>query len=73
MEAEREKRAEITNSEGFRQARINESEGERLPRLISEVSRQKGLMKHEEKQEIELLRMLLLMESKLLKPCKEQR
>ena len=51
MEAEREKRAEITNSEGFRQARINESEGERTSQvLISEANRQKGLMKHKEKQ-----------------------
>src|SRR5690625_7206072 len=41
MAAEREKRAEITNSEGMRQARINESEGEkRSQELISEAERQ---------------------------------
>ncbi|MGF1671764.1 MAG: SPFH domain-containing protein [Balneolaceae bacterium] len=44
MEAEREKRAEITNSEGFRQARINESEGEQKYQiLVSEAQRQRRI------------------------------
>jgi regulator of protease activity HflC (stomatin/prohibitin superfamily) len=44
MEAEREKRAEITNSEGHRQARINESEGEQKSQvLISEAERQRKI------------------------------
>src|SRR5690625_5327950 len=44
MEAEREKRAEITNSEGMRQARINESEGEKRSQvLISEAERQRRI------------------------------
>lgn len=44
MEAEREKRAEITNSEGHRQARIFESEGEQQSKvLISEAERQKRI------------------------------
>lgn len=44
MEAEREKRAEITNSEGHRQARIFESEGEQQSQvLISEANRQKRI------------------------------
>lgn len=44
MEAEREKRADITNSEGMRQARINESEGEQRSQvLISEAQRQKRI------------------------------
>lgn len=44
MEAEREKRAEITNSEGFRQARINESEGEQKNQiLVSEAQRQRRI------------------------------
>lgn len=44
MEAEREKRAEIVNSEGFRQARINESEGEQFSQvLVSEAQRQKRI------------------------------
>lgn len=44
MEAEREKRAEITNSEGHRQARINESEGEQQSQvLISEAQRQRRI------------------------------
>jgi regulator of protease activity HflC (stomatin/prohibitin superfamily) len=44
MEAEREKRAEITNSEGFRQARINESQGEQQSQiLISEAQRQRRI------------------------------
>lgn len=42
MEAEREKRAEITNSEGHRQARINESIGEQQSQvLISEAQGQR--------------------------------
>ena len=57
MEAEREKRAEITNSEGFRQARINESEGERTSQvLISEANRQKRINEAQGKaKEIELV------------------
>jgi len=44
MEAEREKRAEITTSEGHRQARIYESEGEQQSQvLISEANRQKRI------------------------------
>ncbi len=44
MEAEREKRAEITNSEGHRQARIYESEGEQQSQvLVSEANRQKRI------------------------------
>lgn len=44
MEAEREKRAEITNSEGYREARINESKGEQQSQvLISEAERQKRI------------------------------
>lgn len=44
MEAEREKRAEITTSEGHRQARIYESEGEQQSQvLVSEASRQKRI------------------------------
>lgn len=44
MEAEREKRAEITHSEGHRQARINESEGEQTSQvLISEAERQRRI------------------------------
>lgn len=44
MEAERKKRAEITNSEGFREARINESEGEQKSQiLISEAQRQRRI------------------------------
>ena len=44
MEAEREKRAEITHSEGFRQARINESEGKQSSQvLVSEANRQKRI------------------------------
>mgnify|MGYP006294073093 CR=1 FL=1 len=44
MEAERQKRADITNSEGFRESRINESEGERTSQvLISEAQRQKRI------------------------------
>ena len=44
MEAEREKRAEIVNSEGFREARINESKGERESQiLISEAQRQRRI------------------------------
>lgn len=44
MEAEREKRAEITNSEGHRQARIFESEGEQQSQvLVSEANRQKRI------------------------------
>lgn len=44
MEAERAKRAEITNSEGHRQARIFESEGEQQSQvLVSEANRQKRI------------------------------
>jgi len=44
MEAERKKRADITNSEGFREARINESEGEQKSQiLISEAQRQRRI------------------------------
>ncbi len=44
MEAEREKRADITNSEGHRQARINESQGEQQSQvLISEAQRQRRI------------------------------
>lgn len=44
MEAEREKRAEITHSEGHREARINESEGEQTSQvLISEAARQRRI------------------------------
>src|SRR6056297_3622907 len=44
MEAEREKRAEITNSEGYREARIFESEGEQQSKvLVSEAERQKRI------------------------------
>lgn len=44
MEAEREKRAEITRSEGERQARIYESEGvQRSQVLISEAERQRRI------------------------------
>lgn len=44
MEAEREKRADITTSEGQRQARINESQGEQQSQvLISEAERQKRI------------------------------
>jgi regulator of protease activity HflC (stomatin/prohibitin superfamily) len=44
MEAEREKRAEITNSEGYRQARINESHGEQRSQiLVSEAQRQRRI------------------------------
>ncbi len=44
MEAEREKRADITNSEGFRESRINESKGEQQSQvLISEAERQKRI------------------------------
>jgi regulator of protease activity HflC (stomatin/prohibitin superfamily) len=44
MEAEREKRAKITNSEGYRQARINESQGEQQSQiLISEAQRQRRI------------------------------
>ncbi|MEX2435229.1 MAG: stomatin-like protein [Balneolaceae bacterium] len=44
MEAERQKRADITNSEGHRQARINESKGEQLSQvLISEAERQRRI------------------------------
>jgi len=44
MEAEREKRAEITNSEGYREATINESKGEQKSQvLISEAQRQRRI------------------------------
>src|SRR6056297_1637538 len=57
MEAEREKRAEITNSEGFREARINESEGEQKSQiLISEAQRQRRINEAKGRaQEIELV------------------
>lgn len=57
MEAEREKRAEITNSEGHRQARINESEGEQQSQvLISEAQRQRRINEAKGRaQEIELV------------------
>lgn len=57
MEAEREKRAEIVNSEGFRQARINESEGEQQSQvLVSEANRQKRINEAKGKaKEIELV------------------
>lgn len=57
MEAEREKRAEITNSEGFRQARINESKGEQQSQvLISEAQRQRRINEAEGRaKEIELV------------------
>lgn len=44
MEAERQKRADITNSEGFRESRINESQGEKQSQvLISEAERQRRI------------------------------
>ncbi len=57
MEAEREKRAEITHSEGHRQARIFESEGEQQSQvLISEARRQKRINEAKGRaQEIELV------------------
>ncbi len=57
MEAERKKRAEITNSEGFREARINESEGEQKSQiLISEAQRQRRINEAKGRaQEIELV------------------
>ncbi|REL38557.1 paraslipin [Rhodohalobacter sp. SW132] len=57
MEAEREKRAEIVNSEGFREARINESKGERESQiLISEAQRQRRINEAKGRaQEIELV------------------
>ncbi|MDR9363743.1 MAG: stomatin-like protein [Balneolaceae bacterium] len=57
MEAEREKRAEITHSEGHRQARINESEGEQTSQvLVSEAERQRRINESKGRaQEIELI------------------
>ncbi len=57
MEAERAKRAEITNSEGHRQARIYESEGEQQSQvLISEAQRQRRINEAKGRaQEIELV------------------
>lgn len=57
MEAEREKRADITNSEGHRQARINESQGEQQSQvLISEAQRQRRINESKGRaQEIELV------------------
>lgn len=57
MEAEREKRADITNSEGFRESRINESKGEQQSQvLISEAERQKRINEAKGRaQEIQLL------------------
>lgn len=44
MEAERQKRADITHSEGNRQSRINESEGEQGSQvLVSEANKQKRI------------------------------
>lgn len=57
MEAEREKRAEITESTGTRDSRINESRGERQSAiLISEANRQKRINEAKGKaREIELI------------------
>lgn len=57
MEAERDKRAEITESTGTRDYRINESQGERQAAiLISEAKRQKRINESKGKaQEIELI------------------
>ncbi len=57
MEAEREKRAEITESTGTRDSRINESQGERQSAiLISEAKRQKRINEARGKaKEIELV------------------
>lgn len=57
MEAEREKRADITNSEGYRESRINESKGEQQSQvLISEAERQKRINEAKGRaQEIQLL------------------
>lgn len=57
MEAEREKRAEITHSEGHRQARINESEGEQTSQvLVSEAERQRRINESKGRaKEIELI------------------
>jgi regulator of protease activity HflC (stomatin/prohibitin superfamily) len=57
MEAERQKRADITHSEGNRQARINESEGEQTSQvLVSEAARQKRINEaHGKAKEIELV------------------
>jgi regulator of protease activity HflC (stomatin/prohibitin superfamily) len=57
MEAERAKRAEITLSEGFRQARINESVGkQQYEVLVSEANRQKRINEAKGRaQEIELV------------------
>ena len=57
MEAEREKRAEITHSEGHRQARINESEGEQTSQvLVSEAERQRRINESKGRaREIELI------------------
>jgi regulator of protease activity HflC (stomatin/prohibitin superfamily) len=59
MEAERKKRAEITNSEGYREARINESEGEQKSQiLISEAQRQRRINEAKGRaKEIELVAM----------------
>lgn len=57
MEAERQKRADITNSEGYREARINESKGEQQSQiLISEAQRQRRINEAKGRaQEIELV------------------
>lgn len=57
MEAERDKRAEITESTGTRDSRINESQGERKSAiLLSEANRQKRINEAKGKaQEIELI------------------
>jgi regulator of protease activity HflC (stomatin/prohibitin superfamily) len=57
MEAEREKRAEITSSEGMREARINESKGEQQSQvLVSEAQRQRRINEAKGRaQEIELV------------------
>ncbi|MEO1022803.1 MAG: stomatin-like protein [Bacteroidota bacterium] len=57
MEAEREKRADITQSEGYRQSVINESEGDQRSKvLLSEAARQKRINEAQGKaKEIELV------------------
>ncbi len=57
MEAEREKRAEITSSEGMRESRINESKGEQQSQvLVSEAQRQRRINEAKGRaQEIELV------------------
>lgn len=59
MEAERQKRADITNSEGFRESRINESQGEKQSQvLVSEAQRQRRINEAKGRaKEIELVAM----------------